>query len=136
MEDRSVAMNFVLGIIGAAFGGAVGHFAFVWIVGQGFYALVIPGAALGLGFSAGFQRKTTAGALFCAAAAVGLGLFSEWCVTLPFVEDDGFWFFLTQMDQLEPITLIMIAMGGVCAFWTVGGNRRAVERSTSDRSQN
>jgi F0F1-type ATP synthase assembly protein I len=134
VEGRSDAMNFVLGISGAVVGGTFGHFAFIWIVGQGFYALIIPGAALGLGFSAGFQRKTTAGALFCGIAAVGLGLFSEWCFQ-PFAKDVGFGFFLAHIQHLEPITLIMIVLGGVCAYWTVGSQRRFADRSNSDHQQ-
>jgi len=135
VEGRSDAIKIILGILGAVVGGTVGHYAFTWIVGQGFYALVIPGAFLGLGFSAGFQSKSTAAAVFCATAAVGLELFSEWSV-FPFAKDTGFQFFLVHVHQLEPITLIMVALGGLCAFWTVGGNRRAADRSSSDHQQN
>jgi hypothetical protein len=36
--------------LAAAFGGAVaGHFLFLWIARQGFYALALPGALAGLG---------------------------------------------------------------------------------------
>ena len=35
------------GLVGAAIGGAVGYYAFGWILGYGLYAMILPGAALG-----------------------------------------------------------------------------------------
>lgn len=124
MQSRHDALSFVLGILGAIVGGAIGHFAFVWIVGQGFYALLLPGAALGLGFSIGSRGGSFHGALLCGIAAVPLAMFSEW-TAFPFVKDDGFLFFVTHVHQLQPITLIMIGLGALCAFWIAGGTSRA-----------
>ena len=41
----------VLGLVGAIAGGVLGFYTFRWLLGQGFYGLIIPGAFLGLGCS-------------------------------------------------------------------------------------
>ena len=42
-------VNWPLGIVGAVAGGVAGYFVFFWIAQQGFYAIMLPGAAVGLG---------------------------------------------------------------------------------------
>jgi hypothetical protein len=37
------------GALGGLIGGAVGYFIFDWLIGWGFYGMMIPGAAVGLG---------------------------------------------------------------------------------------
>ena len=49
------AIDVLRGLIGAAVGGAVGYFAFGWLVSQGFYAVALPGVLLGIGL--GLQRE-------------------------------------------------------------------------------
>ena len=39
----------LLTLCGAVAGGILGYFAFGWLLGQGFYALMLPGGLLGLG---------------------------------------------------------------------------------------
>ena len=43
------AAGIVLGLAGALVGGAAGHFLFLAMTRWGFYAMVLPGAAVGLG---------------------------------------------------------------------------------------
>ena len=43
---------------GAATGGAIGYFAFFLLASQGLYALVLPGALVGLGFGALSRRRS------------------------------------------------------------------------------
>ena len=38
-----------LGLVGGVLGGAAGYFIYSWLISQGFYALAIPPAMLGLG---------------------------------------------------------------------------------------
>ena len=105
----------LLALAGAAAGGVVGYFAFVWLVHQGFYALVLPGALLGLGASLS-PNKSLAVAIVCGLSALALGLFSEWRVA-PFIKDDGLAYFLTHILQLKGITLLMIGAGAFVGFW-------------------
>jgi hypothetical protein len=101
--------------VGAAAGAALGYFAFFWIAHQGFYALVLPGALLGLGACLA-RSRSVAVSIACGVAAVALGLFAEWRFE-PFIKDAGLGYFLTHLHQLKGLTLISIAAGGVIAFW-------------------
>ncbi len=102
-------------LVGAIVGGLVGHFAFLWILKQGLYAMVLPGGLLGLG--AGWTRNTSRGlAITCGVMALGLGLFSEW-KAFPFNADDSFSFFLAHVGKLKHITLLMIGVGSAIGFW-------------------
>jgi hypothetical protein len=107
---------FLKGILGAAVGGVVGYYAFGWVLSQGFYAMVIPGAALGYGFGLLSRDRSTVYGIVCAILAVGLGLFTEWKF-FPFIKDGSFNYFITHIHELIPVTLIMIALGGLCGYW-------------------
>ena len=113
--------SLVLGLVGAAIGGAVGYFLFAWILGQGFYAIVIPGAALGFGFALGARRHNIGYGVLCAVLALGLGLFAEW---KQFNADSSLGKFVRNVHQLEPITWILIVIGCICAF-SIGQGRRS-----------
>jgi hypothetical protein len=100
---------------GAAVGGAVGYFLFFWVVSQGFYGLILPGALLGLG--AGYPTsRSIVPAVVCGVLAVAVGLFTEWRFA-PFKQDDSLSFFLLHVHHLSPVTLLMIAAGGWIGFW-------------------
>ena len=51
VTSRVIISN-ILGLIGAVAGGVLGYYIFMWIVDQGFYGLMIPGALLGPGLRA------------------------------------------------------------------------------------
>jgi hypothetical protein len=107
--------NNVLALGGALAGGALGYFAFFWLASQGFYALILPGALLGLG--AGLVRnRSLAVAVVCGLLATALGGFTEYRFA-PFVADHGFPYFLSHLHQLRPLTLALIVVGGVIGFW-------------------
>ncbi len=100
---------------GALAGGILGYFAFDWIARQGFYALMLPGALLGLGASLAKNRSVLLAAV-CGVGAVALGLFTEWRFA-PFIKDDSFGYFLLHAWELKPLTLVMIGLGGGIGFW-------------------
>ena len=107
----------------------MGHFAFLWIARQGFYAIILPGALIGLAGGWFLQKQTmTFGMVFgivCALLALIGGIISEWRLR-PFATDNSFSYFITHLQHLRPITLIMIAIGAVFAFWfSATGRRRA-----------
>jgi hypothetical protein len=106
----------LLGGIGAAIGGGLGVLAFQWMGSYGYYALVLPGALLGLGAGIGAGRVSLTRGLVCAVASLPLGLFVEWRYR-PFVVDDSLNYFLTHLHLLRPPTWIMLAAGTLLAFW-------------------
>jgi hypothetical protein len=109
-------MKRVLLVLGGAIaGGLLGYFAFFWIASHGLYGLILPGGLLGLG--AGLSKnRYVALAVVCGLAALGLGLFAEWRFA-PFADDESLGFFLLHVHHLQPITLLMIAAGGVIGFY-------------------
>lgn len=107
--------NNFLALCGALVGGALGYFAFFWVVSQGFYALVLPGGLLGIGAGLVSTRALWV-AVVCGLLGLGLGLFTEYRFA-PFVADDSLGYFLTHVMSLKPVTLLMIIAGGLIAFW-------------------
>jgi len=119
----SRSKNIALGFLGGIVGGVLGHVAFLWILKQGYYALILPGACVG--FVAGSlvkQPSLTLGWL-CALVALSFGIFSEWRWS-PFTDDPRLSFFLTHLHKLKPITWIMIILGAVFGFWFSFGRKK------------
>lgn len=109
-------LSTTLGVIGAIVGSVLGFLLFFWIYQQGFYALVIPGASLGLGCGLLSRHHSAARGAACAIAAVALGLFSESAVR-PFVVDQRFSYLVLHFYDLKRITLIMIGLGAAMAYF-------------------
>ncbi len=119
-------------LVGAVAGGLVGYFGFLWIARQGFYALVLPGALVGVGASL-FGNRSTAICVVCGLLALAIGLLAEWRFA-PFIRDASLGYFLTHIHQLRPITLIMIMAGACFAFW-LPLNRRPREHPSAPPPQ-
>lgn len=115
--------NWLLGLLGGIVGGALGYAVFFFLAGQGLYAMVLPGALLGLG--CGYLSRISSLGLgtLCGLSAIFLGLFIEWQFA-PFIVDDRFGYFMTHLHDLRPMTLIMIALGGIFGFWFGRGRQR------------
>lgn len=123
--DRSV--RYALGAVGAAIGGIIGLFLFGWLVRQQFYALILPGAMLGVGCGMASRIRSRGLGLACAVAAIGLGIYAEWS-SFPFKADESLGFFLRNLTNLKPITLILIVLGAVFAYSTGTGRHRPSRR--------
>jgi hypothetical protein len=106
----------VLGVIGGIAGGIFGFVLFFWIASQRLYALVLPGAAIGLGCGLLARHRSVFRGFACAIAALGLGLYTEWRFE-PFVIDSRFRYLLIHFYELKPITLIMIGLGAALAYY-------------------
>ncbi len=106
----------LLGLVGAVTGGALGFYTFGWVLNQGYYGPMIPGAFLGLGSGLLARHASIARGVFCGIAAVCLGLYTESSYR-PFLKDDSFSYFISNIFNLRPVTLVMIAVGGLIAFW-------------------
>jgi Ni/Fe-hydrogenase subunit HybB-like protein len=119
-----------LGLLAAFAGGLVGHFAFLWIARQGFYALALPGALAGLGCGLVSKQNCFPVAFACGGWALALGIFSEWRFA-PFTKDAGLGYFLTHLQDLRPTTLMMILLGGVFGFWFALGRRGKISPAST-----
>ena len=115
MNNPGYALSLALGIVGAIIGGVVGYYLFVWIAHQGFYAIMLPGALLGWGASLCARRRSKPLMIICTVLALIAGFFSEWKFR-PFVADDGLGYFIANLHKLQPITLIMIALGAFLSY--------------------
>lgn len=116
-SQTSVGTSWALGVIGALLGGAAGWFIYGWLFSQGYYALALPGAAVGLGFSALARRPMIAGGAFCAVVAFFLMAACEWKDSA-FLADDSYLYFLTHIHEVDsPATLGFMALGVAFAFW-------------------
>jgi hypothetical protein len=111
-----IIVSHLLGLVGAVLGAFLGFLIFQWLVSQGFYGLMIPGAMLGLGCSLLAQHRSLARGVVCGLAALLLGLYIEWRFW-PFKADSGFKYMVVHFYDLKPITQLMIALGGVFSFW-------------------
>ena len=108
MNDRS--KNLWLGLVGALAGGALGYLGFVLALRSGFYALMLPGGLIGLGGGWLVKDRSPLRATLCGIFAAALGLFAEWR-NFPFVADPSLGYFVTHLQQLRGLTLIMLAAG-------------------------
>lgn len=105
----------ILVLLGAIIGGMLGYFVFFWILLQGFYELILPGGLVGLGAGL-FKSKLKIVSAICGLLALTFGIVAEWRFA-PFKADDSFGYFVTQLHQLKPMTLIMIVAGTAVGFW-------------------
>ena len=113
MIGRRIVRVF-LSLVGAALGGILGHYAFGWILRQGFYAPMVPGACLGLGCGLLSRGKSITRGVLCLLAALGLGLYTRWTHD---ANDKSFPYFLSHFYELTPITQLMIGLGALLASW-------------------
>jgi hypothetical protein len=116
MMIKSVeAKTIARGLCGALIGGAVGYLAFFWIARQGFYALVVPGALLGLvaGYFARHRSQTLG--IICGVAGLLLGLVIQWQFA-PFVRDGSLLYFVTHLHHLRSFTWLMLILGTYCSY--------------------
>ena len=107
--------NDCLVLAGALVGGVLGYVLFKWLLGQGYYGLMLPGGLLGMGAGM-FKTRTKAVAVVCGILAIVLGLLVEWN-SFPFNADESLGYFFTHFYDLKPATLIMIALGALIGFW-------------------
>jgi hypothetical protein len=108
----------VLGLVGAALGGALGFVLFWQLLRVNLYALILPGALLGLGCSLLARHRSQARGVVCGLAAVALALFTEWWF-FPFGKDKSFGYFLGHIHELDRgvFAYAMIGVGALFAYW-------------------
>jgi hypothetical protein len=104
------------GIFGGIAGACVGYYLFRLLATQGFYALVLPGALAGIGCGTLSRHRSILLGVISAIIGLFAGVYSEW-QQYPFLQDDSFGYFMMHLHQLRPFTQLLIAAGGILAFW-------------------
>ena len=133
MSSSSKIANLSKGLCGAAIGSVIGCLGFIWLYKNGLYAMILPGAALGAGFSFLSRTSSKTYGILCAALAIVLGLFSEWQV-VQFKVDDSFLYLVTHFYELDTVDIVMIGLGGLFAFWLGRNVSTTRKRRSSDSS--
>jgi MFS family permease len=109
-------ISYLLGLVGAIIGGVLGFYTFHWLIGHGFYGLAIPGAFLGLGCGLLSRHNSILRGILCGVAALILSLYTEWTY-LRFAADNSFSYMVSHFMQKDTVTLVMVVLGTVIAFW-------------------
>ena len=126
-------MNYLYAAIAGVLGALIGAFAFDWLLSQGLYAMILPGALLGTGVGLGIQQHNLAVGFIAGVAALSLGVYLEW-IYLPFIADESFSFFMQNITQIDPAHLIMILAGGFAGFW-FGQGRHSMRSGTPNEQK-
>lgn len=105
----------ILAAAAAVAGGILGVYGFLWVSRQGFYALLLPGGLTGIGASL-FRCRSVSIPIFTAVLSLLLGIVAEWRFA-PFVADSHFGYFLSHLQDLRPVTMLMIGGGAVLGLW-------------------
>jgi hypothetical protein len=113
---RSHVIAILRGLAGAVVGGAIGYFAFAFLLKQGLYSLVLPGFLMGMACGWASGRKSQPLGIACAVTALALSLLAEWQCR-PFAADPSLGFFITHLHWLRPVTWLMLVLGVVTAYW-------------------
>jgi hypothetical protein len=127
-EEQAAAGNgcpvvgFVLGLGGAVVGAFLGYLLFVAIAGQGFYAIVLPGALAGVGCGALSGRKSNTLGIICGILGLSAGILAEWRFA-PFIADKSLFYFLTHIHELTRFTQVLILLGAAFALWFGRGRK-------------
>ena len=112
----------VRGLSGLFLGAVAGHYLFFFMVSQGFYALALPGALVGLGCGIASRIRSPVLAVACGAVALVEGILLEWQFR-PFT-DESLSYFVFNLHQTSTVTLAMIGLGVAFASWFGLGRAR------------
>lgn len=133
MSNTPTPRGLLLGAVGGLIGGVVGYYLFGWVLGWGFYAMMIPGAAIGMGVGRCSGERSVVYGILAAIAGLGLGVFTEWSFR-PFRIDPSLSYFVSNLHKLTPISQLMIVLGAVFAYWLGQGRERYVRTRPESES--
>ena len=110
------AIGAVVSILGGAVGAAVGVLVFRWIASKGYYAMILPGASLGLGVHLTALDRSKIRGVLAALAALALGLATE-AYLFPKGADRSWAGFFNDLLRPGQVEALMIAAGGLFGYW-------------------
>jgi hypothetical protein len=116
MTDRERIVSNVLGFLGAVAGGAVGFFAFGWLISKGFYGGLLPGGLLGLGCALAARHPSRGRGVVCGIAGLALGLFAESWYRF-FVDHPEMGYFFRHLQDVSSVDWLFLIIGAVLAYW-------------------
>ena len=120
--------NLILGVVGGVGGGVIGFLICKWLSSQGFYAVVIPGSLVGMGF--GYCARKRHVVFGCVSGILGLfaGLITQWKV---YSNEPSFWKLVGELKDYSAVTWIMLGLGTVFAVsFGTGRNSGSPPRQT------
>ena len=121
---NGAALDWIMGPLGAIAGGVIGFFAFDWIVKQGFYAMALPGALIGLGCGTFIRRRNILLGILCGLGALIFSLYLEFSSFHPLMTFPDFLKKFATFERYN-IEKLMIAIGTVlAASFGVGRNQK------------
>jgi hypothetical protein len=116
MTDRERIVSNVLGLVGAAVGGALGFYTFGWLLTRNLYAGMLPGGLLGLGCALLARHPSLARGVVCGLAGLAVGLFAEsWYYS--FVVDRSLQYFFSHLHEVSIVDWIFLIVGALLAYW-------------------
>lgn len=117
MRDR--VLEFVPGLLAGIAGGVGGYFLVAYLLtSSGFWLPVLPGAFAGLACGQLSPVISRRRGVVLALFVVGLVIFTQWKLWVPAFEFDGSLLdYAKHIPQLPPITLIVMAINVVIAYW-------------------
>ena len=105
--------NFASGMLGGIAGAIAGIFICKFLADQGYYAGVVPGALVGLGFSMAAKRGHLGFGVASGILGLLAGLIAEWQL---FHSDDSFLHSIQDLQNEGIVTWIMLGLGTILAF--------------------
>jgi hypothetical protein len=122
--------NLLFGVAGGVVGGVVGLLLCKWLATLGpFYAVVLPGALVGLGFGFAAQKRHLVFGLLSAAMGLLAGLLTQWIV---YSNESSFFNLVGQLKDYSPVTWVLLGLGVVFAF-SFGLGRDRLEPNPSPK---
>lgn len=115
-REQADPVDIVRGLVGAVLGAVAGFFVCRWAMRYGFYAIAIPGMLAGVGAGRLARKPNKFVAWASAGVALVAGLLSE-ALLRPFVADESLVYFFQHLQDLTPITWILLAVGVYCGYW-------------------
>ncbi len=112
----STPVHWLRAIGGSLVGAGIGYAGFHFLAQNGLYAMMLPGAMIGMVAGRLSGIRSTAIGIACAVIALVASVTIEWDFA-PFIKDDSLGYFVSHLHEVIPAHLIMMALGIAAAFW-------------------
>jgi hypothetical protein len=116
---RKFLIDFVPGLLGGLVGGYLGYLIVAYALrNHGMWVPIIPGALAGLACGQLSWTSSTPRGIINGLVGLGIAIYTQWMLfNPPFEFDKTFPGYVVNLPKLPPLTLILIAVNGLIAFW-------------------